>query len=215
MHPQQTLEDGVASQRLDQRPPSWFGELHRGALLHHGVRRRGVSDCLAALVYEEVDTTAAERMEEDRDPDVLTTACIGFVFNDESVFDEEPFHDVLDNMASDLCILFNPAHVACASSAMNMECSDINIDMPVNYSTKCPSGATDVTGSNLMGFNLTTDLILDEEPTYEEESRTDILFTCSTKCVGHVVGSVAFSTVVVATFYLAQHSRHNKREDMN
>jgi hypothetical protein len=192
MHPQRTLEDGVASQQLDRQPPPWFGELHRGALLHHGVCRRGVSVCLAALVYkEEVDTTATERMEKDRDPDVLTTACIGFVFDDESVFDEEPFHDVLNNMVSDLCILFNPAHVACASSAMN-------IDMPVNCSTKCPSGATDVMGSNLMGFNLTTDLVLDEEPAYEEESRTDILFTCSTKCVGHVVGSVAFSMVVVA-----------------
>jgi hypothetical protein len=121
--------------------------------------------------------------------DVLTTACIGFIF------DEEPFHDVLDDMASDLCILFDPAHVAYVSSAMNMECSNINIDMPVNCSTKCLSSATDITGSNLTGFDLTTDPILDEEPVYEEESSTGVLFTCSTKCMGHVVGSVAFSTV--------------------
>jgi hypothetical protein len=80
---------------------------------------------------------------------------------------------------------------------MNMECSDINIDMPVNCTTKCPSGATDITGSNLMGFDLTTDPVLDEEPVYEEESSTGVLFTCSTKCMGHVVGSVAFSTVCV------------------
>jgi hypothetical protein len=31
--------------------------------------------------------TMIERMEEDRERDILTTVCVGFVFNDESVFD--------------------------------------------------------------------------------------------------------------------------------
>jgi hypothetical protein len=40
-----------------------------------------------------------------------------------------------------------PSHVVAPLSALNSEHGDVNVDMPVNCSTKCPSGAIDVTAS--------------------------------------------------------------------